>query len=80
MPDKVVQGQGRTAGAFFNALTARDRHKKSRENPAFFMPVKADADYSASTGAASLSGRSTSSTSAIGALSPLRKPYFRMRK
>jgi hypothetical protein len=79
MPDKVVQEQGRTAGAFINALTARDRHKKSRENPAFF-PAKADADYSASTGAASLSGRSTSSTSAIGALSPLRKPYFRMRK
>lgn len=52
-------------------------NKKAGIKPAFLINAN---DYSATTGSVVGSGRSTNSTNAIGALSPLRKPHFKIRK
>lgn len=62
-----------------SGLWNRSGHEKSRDSPAFYIEISTT-PYSTSTATVSVSGRSTNSTSAIGALSPFRKPYFRMRR
>ena len=74
MPDKSDRQQGR------QPVQRMHRHEKSRDQPGFFVNRELRPTYSASTASTSVSGRSTSSTSAIGALSPFRKPYLRMRR
>lgn len=63
----------------------QEPHKKSRVSPAFLCAADAQPTYSATASSTSLAacsttGRSTSSTIAIGALSPARNPHFRIRR
>ena len=54
---------------------------KSRASPTFYCAIFCGyySPVVSAVGAEEISGRSTNSISAIGALSPTRKPYFRIR-
>src|SRR5690606_31214156 len=61
----------------------KTRHKKTGNlaEPGFFYGLRRTYSSSSSISSASMSrGRPTSSTNAIGALSPARKPHFRIRR
>lgn len=60
-----------------NPDSAIPQKQKSPDMPGFLL-LQMRTDYSATSSATA--GRSTSSTYAIGALSPARKPHLRMRR
>lgn len=79
MPDEPNWRQAFSEGRVSGLLQPAADMKKAGMARLFYSEISVT-PYSTSTAAVSVSGRSTSSTSAIGALSPFRKPYFRMRR